>query len=925
MGRNKRNKSRKTGIALLAAAMILSQIVMPGTELFAAEGDGAAGETTGVQTVREGEENSTASGTTEEQESAESGTTKEKAKKNGAPPADAAGPEKSEKNEAAGSAGEQGRSDRPLSEQKNEEKERRRIVIRATDRQGKPIEQAKILMERSLDARTWSVVSPDADSSGGQYTLDVKDKRENLFVTYRFSVMARGYTPHEGQKFTFQRKNQYFDPAEDADPVEITVRMFSADETLNAAKDKAIQELLHYKEKDGYRETEQEQLQQQIDAGIEKIREAASVGEIDYALKTAKERIDRIKTRTQYENEEARDRIYFRSEDGKTVVRPDKYGMVTLTTVDSGTFHIGRADGTDYANDDNETDWDCTWKYTDPDHGDIAWNVIIGAYGQYQGKFVGNYDASVTLRDTGQKINFKVRVTDGHIDRLRAVIDGEDASGAEIHVMGSEKKKAAIEGRLYGTDRWISIPAHALKYTPGGSTSMNHATAQFRTWGTSGSITYSLVSRPSVKVRVGIRATIVHPTGIEVTVPKEAYVDDWDGAFDRFVGIREGDRPGEYRVRVYPENASNPSVRWTDLTPDIAEFQEKHAGGIVPRKAGVAKFRVTCVDNPSVSKVVSIRFKYMKPLKTAVSDKSVYYARVGDSPLRLHIITNGEWNSVRGASEQRFHWTYSTGGVAAVKDSVRYDPSSVTIPRWVEHSITILGEGTVYVTGKPYDTTGGCKPVRFKVVVSDDIDRDREAAERVERMINAIGEVTLEKKGQIQGARAAYNALTRTQKGLVDEKVYAKLVAAELRLRQLERQQSGDSSENGGPGGGTQPGAPGGGDSGGGTVTPGGETTKPDPTAESGTKADARTPEASIKPAKATLRPAADRKSEKTGQNAASARIFREVEIRKTPKKTVNTVQKLSPMLSMILLLALTGTFGGGALRRYMLYRRERS
>ena len=111
--------------------------------------------------------------------------------------------------------------------------------------------------------------------------------------------------------------------------------------------------------------------------------------------------------------------------------------MVTLTTVDSGTFHIGRADGTDYANDDNETDWDCTWKYTDPDHGDIAWNVIIGAYGQYQGKFVGNYDASVTLRDTGQKINFKVRVTDGHIDRLRAVIDGEDASGTEIHVMGS--------------------------------------------------------------------------------------------------------------------------------------------------------------------------------------------------------------------------------------------------------------------------------------------------------------------------------------------------------------------------------------------------------------------------------------------------------------------------------------------------------
>ncbi|MCI7327643.1 MAG: hypothetical protein MR537_08450, partial [Clostridiales bacterium] len=151
MGRNKRNKSRKTGIVLLAAAMLLSQIVMPGTELFAAEGDDAAGETAGVQTVRESEENSAEPGTTEKRESAESGTTKEKAKESGAPPVNAAGSEKSEKKEAAGSAVGQSQSDRPLSEQKNEEKERRRIVIRATDRQGKPIEQAKILMERSLD------------------------------------------------------------------------------------------------------------------------------------------------------------------------------------------------------------------------------------------------------------------------------------------------------------------------------------------------------------------------------------------------------------------------------------------------------------------------------------------------------------------------------------------------------------------------------------------------------------------------------------------------------------------------------------------------------------------------------------------------------------------------------------------------------
>ncbi len=928
MRKNKRNKNRKAWIVLLTVMMIFSISFSPATFAFAGAAGTAPAASKNEPSVPKSEKTETKKKATEAAEPRKTENSAESAEHVKKQPSNQDGDKKigktakSIKNSGTTKTGKvdiapesnvagqkEAKEARDEGKRKPEEnqKENRQVIIRAVDQNGKPLEKQVVQMERSLDARTWSFLEPDSEEAGGtRYTLAVKEKRENIFYTYRFTIMAKGYTPYEGEKFNFDRWNRYFNPADGADPAIVTVRMYTTDYTLTAAKNKAIQSLIHYKNKDDYRDAEKEKLQSEIDLGIEKINAATVVSSVEYSLKTAKERIDRIKTKRQYENEEARGRIFFKSDDGKTIVRPNKYGVINLTGVDSGTFYISRADGTVYPSNDYEAEWKCTWQYIEPDHGHIAWNVIIGSSGQYRGKFVGTYDAHVTLRDTGQKVDFKVRITDGHIDKLRAIIDGKDVSGATIDVMGSEKKQARIEGRLYGTDRWIPLPAHSLKYSPGGSTSVSHVTSQFRTWGTSGSMTYSLVSKPHIRVTVKIRASIVHPERIDVIVPEEGYVGDWDGAFDQYVGIR----PGSYQVKVYPENTSNPSVKWTDLTPDIAVFQEKHAAGIVPRKAGIAKFRVTSVDRPSISKIVSVKFKYLRPLKTAVSDKSVYYARVGDGPISINIITNGEPKSQKGATEQRFHWYYSTGGVASVRDSVRFSPASVTIPYWCEHHISILGEGVVYVTGKPYDTTGGCKPVHFKVIVSSIVDRDREAVERVERMINAIGEVTLEKKNQIYDARAAFNDLTRIQKGMVDEGIYAKLVAAELRLRELLRQ--GGDNPQGEPGG-ENPGGPGGDKPGG---TPGGSTT-PKSSAKVGKTDNGKVPKPSIKPAGASVR------SSSKPSSSAAKRMLREVEIQKNIGKKIKIVKTLSPILSLILILILAGTFGSGALRRYVLYRRE--
>ena len=675
-----------------------------------------------------------------------------------------------------------------------------RVEIKVLGEDGNPLTDARIEMKWRKDIYKW--YEQDAISPG-TYDLYTKDDVDiNHYRIYQFTIVADGYVNYESNEFQF--RSGWWNPYFNVDTVEqtftITVKMTLETTALENAKISAIKELENYKKLEDYRQAEQDQIKSLIKTWSDNIHNAETINLVNWNLNQAKVLLDRLKTNLEYEDEEYRSRIYFLTDDGqKTYV--NEYGEITITNIDSGNFYITHPDGSLYANNEWDAKWRCVYEYNDLDHPDsIAFQVIVGTYGQFAGKFVGNYDATVTLSDLGRAIKFKVKVVDGRVDQLRAYVDGRDVSGKTITVAGSEKKKAVIQGRLKGTNRWISIPAYSLKYTAGGSTSVNHASAEFRTWGESGSITYTLDSDRSVSVTVYIKATIVHATGIQVICPSKATVGDWNGAFNQYVGIMEGQ--GGYQVVVTPYNTSNPSVTWEDLTPDVATFQTLHAAGIVPKKAGTAKFKVSCVENPKISTMVTIMFQYEKPLKTAEAEQDVYYAKPSDKTINLNIITNGQKDSSKGASEQRFKWSYSTSGVVKVTDSVHYDKTSVTIPNWFSHTISILGEGTVYVTGTPYDETENCKPVKFKVVVSSDVNKDKEAAERVEQLILNIGKVTLEKKNQIKYARSQYQALTSTQKGLVDDEIYAKLVAAELEIRRLERGDSDDDSDgDGGEGG----------------------------------------------------------------------------------------------------------------------------
>ena len=812
-----------------------------------------------------------------------------------------------------------------------------RVTIKAIDENENEIKNAVVSMNWSVDiygSYLQEAVSP------GVYNLNTK--RGNDLLYYKFSVSAVGYTPHEGSKFCFDSRywNPYFDANTVRQSFSITVKLTSVATALENAKSNAINELHNYKKLEDYRQAEQEQIKNLVEVWTKKIEKATTVNSVTWNLNSAKGKLDALKTNVEYENEEYRSRIYFQTTDGqKSYV--DEYGVVTLTNIDDGNFYITHPDGSLYQNNEWDAKWKCVYEYNELDHPEsIAFNVIVGTYGQYAGKFIGKYDATVTLSDLGRAIHFTVRVIDGRVDRLRAYVDGKDVSGKTIQVMGSEKKHATIQGRLKGTNRWIAIPAHALKYVPGGSTKMDNVTAEFRTWGTTGSITYYMDADRSVSTTIYISATIVHPTGVRVECPSKATVGDWNGAFNQYVGIMEGQGPGYYHVVVTPSNASNQRVIWEDLTPDVATFQSLHAAGIVPKKAGTARFKVSCVDNPSINTTVSILFQYEKPLKTAEAEKDVYYAKSSDKSINLVIITNGQKDSSKGASEQRFHWTYSTSGVAKITDSVHYDKSSVTIPNWFTHTISVLGEGTVTVTGTPWDGTENCKPVKFKVVVSSDVNKDKEAAERVEMLILAIGTVTLEKKSQIQNARAEFQALTSTQKGLVDDEIYAKLVAAELELRRLERGDSdddaggdgGNSSEgNGSNSGGTGYSDPSGGDGtdsvGGGGAGVGesgigndsymagtGDQSASDAAAYENAVARRRTNSPAVVQAKNTNN--TDTSAGKKAGAKGNGKKFYEIDIQDIPKEVIEIVDSISPETKIAVVVCVLIAFIYGFMRR---------
>ena len=225
----------------------------------------------------------------------------------------------------------------------------------------------------------------------------------------------------------------------------------------------------------------------------------------------------------------------------------------------------------------------------------------------------------------------------------------------------------------------------------------------------------TLKSDPNVFVEFKAVAKDIALQAISVSVPKIWYIDSWNGLADYYVGIQKGDNPdNNYKISYTPSNASDKEVVWEPLTEDIATHMEAFDNGIIPKKAGVAKFKVSSKSNPEISTEVSVEFRYKYPLTAAKVEKDKYTVEEGNSQ-EFSIQA-----APKNATEQRFHWSYSQDGIVEVKDSVSQDAVNVNTPKTTIHKIKALKAGKVTVTGKPFDETGSCKPVTFDVVVTKD-------------------------------------------------------------------------------------------------------------------------------------------------------------------------------------------------------------
>ncbi|MEF9918232.1 MAG: Ig-like domain-containing protein, partial [Eubacterium sp.] len=220
-----------------------------------------------------------------------------------------------------------------------------------------------------------------------------------------------------------------------------------------------------------------------------------------------------------------------------------------------------------------------------------------------------------------------------------------------------------------------------------------------------GTATISVVSKDNGKTKdLKVTSNYVKVERIESTDIKTFDIDGWNNSEECYRGLA-----ADKTYTVLPENASNKEVTWIDKTPEVAtKIDGTFSKGLVPKKNGQADFIVTSVDNSAINHTVSINFKYKNPAKTVSADPNEITVEANASvPLKLTFEPDN-------ATEQRFNWTYDQDGIVEVKDKIVSDFFGKT----TEHTLRAIKEGTVTVTGTPWDTSGSAQKVTFKVTVS---------------------------------------------------------------------------------------------------------------------------------------------------------------------------------------------------------------
>lgn len=398
-------------------------------------------------------------------------------------------------------------------------------------------------------------------------------------------------------------------------------------------------------------------------------------------------------------------RVWFEYDNGE-IQKLDDSGAFHLTTDDKGTF---KAEGYN----SSRVGWKVV-EFID------RWNTEPWA--EYNSGVFQPYNKSIVLSswledsDTKEKlVEFTVNVEKtASIVEVKAFSgDKEISMGQPCKMNGSEAQTITLKVRKEGSGAFEPLPlSHFDIEKVSGKGMILPAYGTFSVEGQEAVFKATLKTDPRVFVEFKAVSLEVALQTISVSVPNVWYINGWNGLGGYYVGIEEGDdSDNNYQINYTPYNASDKEVVWEPLTEDIATHMEVYGNGIVPKKAGIAKFKVSSKSNPEISTKVSVDFRYKDPLTAANVEQEEYTVEEGNW-LEFNIKATPEY-----ATEQRFHWSYDKKDIVEVNDSVIQDIYNV---KTTQHVIRALKKGRVTVTGVPFDETGSCKQVSFDVVVTKD-------------------------------------------------------------------------------------------------------------------------------------------------------------------------------------------------------------
>ena len=213
-------------------------------------------------------------------------------------------------------------------------------------------------------------------------------------------------------------------------------------------------------------------------------------------------------------------------------------------------------------------------------------------------------------------------------------------------------------------------------------------------------------------------------------------------------------------ITTEPTNINEGSILFNSSNPEIVTISSK--GVVTGVATGTAVITATAADDINISDSCEVTVTDYNGAPIPVSNLQVQ----GNATL-IEKGTTAKFDasvSPDDASIKNIHWTSSNESVMLVTN---------------EGLIKAIGVGTATLKG-----TSVANPL---FVYEREIQVVDAEVETTKVLINTIGVVSLDRKADIDAARAAYNALTEEQKALVDN--YAVLEAAEVRYEELVEEQ----------------------------------------------------------------------------------------------------------------------------------------